>query len=379
LLITTPAKALTRRNPKQLTSISPITSRPQLIYLVFGAHTYHQEAVFSIASALARSAESGDQPFDIQVFSDNPAPYAQLPVRVRPLDDETRREWSGPHGYHFRCKHVVLHKVLEESEKAILIDTDTFFQTSPMALFERVQPDTLLCNAFQLSYADCKETVLYTALAETLTQRNLADDQMRLVNSGVIGLTRNNSSVLETSIDLMDEFFPITPGAITLEEFCLGVAAYRSLKIDQCADLIHHYWSRKQLFRAKVRAWLDKHAQAPLNAEALEDTANVSPQLPRPATWQRLIYKSATLAVPQPQRQFVREVLYGCCEYSNEFDRACSPVWWEKAFNNAQRRMKKPIAPAQLHDWLDHWAVRRLLGRQRTAIYQHLVQSQTSR
>lgn len=362
-----------------MTSFSQITSRPQLVYLVFGPQTYHQEAVFSIASALARSDETGEQPFDIQVFSDNPEPYRQLPVRVRPLDDEMRREWSGPHRYHFRCKHVVLRKILEESEKAILIDTDTFFQASPMQLFERVQPDALLCNAFQLRYDDCKETVLYTALAETLAHRDLADDQMRLVNSGVIGLTRNNASVLDKSIELMDEFFPITPGAITLEEFCLGVAAYRSVKVDQCTDLVHHYWSRKQLFRAKVRAWLDKHGQSPLSVEALRDTGNVTTQLPRPATWQRLVYKSATLAVPQPQRQFVREVLYGCCEHSNEFDRACSSIWWEKAFNNAERRMKKPIAPGQLRAWLDHWAVRRLLGRRRSAIYQHLVQARTPR
>jgi len=362
-----------------LTSFSQITSRPQLVYLVFGAHTYHQEAVFSIASALAKSAEAGDRPFDIQVFSDNPEPYRQLPVRVRPLGDDMRREWSGPHAYHFRCKHVVLRTVLEESEKAILIDTDTFFRSNPMKLFERAQPDTLLCNAFQLRYADCKETVLYTALAETLARRGLADEEMRLVNSGVIGLTRNNASMLDKSIELMDEFFPLTPGAVTLEEFCLGVVAYRAVKVDQCTDLIHHYWSRKQLFRAKVRAWLEKHQQAPLSADALHDTGNVSAQLPRPPTWQRLMYKSATLAVPQPQRQFVREVLYGCCEHSNEFDRACAPIWWEKAFCNAERRMRQPIAPAQLRQWLDHWAVRKLLGRRRTAIYQHLVQTQTAR
>jgi hypothetical protein len=248
-----------------------------------------------------------------------------------------------------------------------------------MKLFERVQPDTLLCNAFQLSYADYKQTVLYTALAKTLAERNLADDQMRLVNSGVIGLTRNNAAVLDTSIALMDEFFPITPGAITLEEFCLGVAAYRSLKIDQCTDLIHHYWSRKALFRAKVLAWIGKHGNDPLNAKALQDTAKVSPQLPRPGVWQRMLYKSATLAVPKQQRQFVREVLYGCCEHPNEFDRACAAVWWEKAFSNAERRLKKPIEPAQLRQWLDHWAVRRLLGRRGTAIYQHLMQTQASR
>lgn len=372
-------KPLLRRIPKQLTSFSQITSRPQLVYLVFGAQTYHQEAVFSIASALAKAGATTDRPFDIQVFSDNPEPYRDLPVRVRSIDADMRREWSGPHHYHFRCKHVVARMVLEESEKAILIDTDTFFLDSPMKLFERVQPGTLLCNAFQIRYADCKETVLYTALAKTLAERNLADDQMRLLNSGVIGLTRNNASILDTSIALMDEFFAITPGAITLEEFCLGVAAYRSVKVDQCADLIHHYWSRKPLFRAKVLAWTRKHRLDPLGAEAMRDTAHVSPKLPRPSTWQRLIYKSATLAVPRAQRQFVREVLYGCCDHPNEFDRACSLVWWEKAFSNAERRHKKPIEPAQLRQWLDHWVVRRLLGRRRTAIYQHLVQAQTSR
>lgn len=358
-----------------MTSFNTITSRPQLVYLVFGADTYHQEAVFSIASALAKAGETAERPFDIQVFSDNPQPYRHLPVRVRPIDADMRREWSGPHHYHFRCKHVVARKVLEESEKAILIDTDTFFHVNPMKLFARVQPDTLLCNAIQLRYAECKNTILYTALAQTLTQRGLADDEMSLLNSGVIGLTRNNIPLLDTSIELMDEFFPITPGAYTLEEFCLGVAAYRSLKIQPCPDLIHHYWSRKELFRAKVRAWLGKHAHDPLSASALEDTAHVSAHLPRPGTWQRLMYKSATLTIPQPQRQFVRELLYGCCQYPNEFDRACSPIWWEKAFSNAERRMKGPIAPAQLQQWLEHWAVRRLLGRRRVAIYQHLVQA----
>lgn len=359
----------------QLTSFRQTLSRPQLVYLVFGADTYHQEAVFSIASALAQAGDADARAFDIQVFSDNPEPYRQLPVRVHALDAETRRDWSGPHHYHFRCKHVLARKVLETAEKAVLIDTDTFFQDSPMKLFEKVRPDTLLCNALQLRYDECRKTVLYTALAETLTERGLADDQMMLVNSGVIGLTHNNRPTLDRSIELMDEFFPITPGAVTLEEFCLGVAAYRSLRIDQCTDVIHHYWSRKELFRAKVRAWLSKHQHNPISSEALRDTGKVSAQVPRPATWQRLMYKSATLAVPKPQRQFVREVLYGCCEHANEFDRACSAVWWEKAFTNAEKRMKMPITPAQLHQWLDHWAVRKLLGRRRSAVYQHLVKA----
>ncbi|MEA9978702.1 MULTISPECIES: hypothetical protein [unclassified Pseudomonas] len=356
-----------------MTSANATPQAPQLVYLVFGADTYHQEAVFSIASALAGMRETPDQPLDIQVFSDNPAPYADLPVRVRPLDKETRAAWSAPHGYHFRTKHVALRTVLTESERALLIDTDTFFHCSPLKLFDRVKPGTLLCNAFGPRYGVYKEVPLYAVLAERLGARGLTDDQMPLLNSGVIGLMREDAGVLDQSIGLMDEFYPEVTTSYTLEEFCLSVAAYRTMEVKECTDLIHHYWSRKQLFRAKIRAWLAKHGDAPLSQAALDDTRRVNTLLPRPATWKRLMYKAITVGVPATQRQFLREILYGCSWHSNEFDRACSPVWWEKARQNAEERLKHTLEPEQLNNWLNHWGVRQILGKQRDVIYLHLL------
>jgi hypothetical protein len=89
-----------------------------------------------------------------------------------------------------------------------------------------------------------------------------------------------------------------------------------------------------------------------------------------------LLYRTATLGVPSTQRQFLREVLYGCCWQDNEFDRACSTVWWEKARDNAEERLNRPLEPRQLEHWLDHWAVRQILGNRRKEIYQHLMQRQ---
>ena len=77
-------------------------------------------------------------------------------------------------------------------------------------------------------------------------------------------------------------------GAYTLEEFCLSVAAYRTLNVRQCPDLIHHYWSRKQLFRAKIQAWLKKHGSDPLSTQAIADISLVNIQLPRPPLLKRL-------------------------------------------------------------------------------------------
>jgi hypothetical protein len=355
--------------------ISSSALRPQLVYLVYGADTYHQEAVFSIASALAGMRETPDEALDIQVFTDNPEPYRDLPVRIRPLDENTRQAWIAPHGYHFRAKHVVMRQVLEESGLALLIDTDTFFHCSPLELFRRIQPGTLLCNAFGIRYGANKEAGLYQTLATVLQERNLADDQMPLLNSGVIGLNRADAAILDHSIALMDELYPLAQGAYTLEEFCLSVAAYRTKQVSECPDLIHHYWSRKQLFRAKINAWLTKHRAALTSSIALDETRLVTVTLPRPPTLQRLAYKIVTLALPRHQRQFMREILYGCYRHTNQFDQACAPVWWEKAQENVEGRLKKPLDSHQLEHWFKHPVIRLVLGQRRKAIYLHLIQA----
>lgn len=349
------------------------TSRPQLVYLVFGAETYHQEAVFSIASAMAQLRALPQLPLDIQVFTDNLEPYRLLPVTTHLLDETTRQRWSAPHGYHFRTKHVVLRQVLEHAQTALLIDTDTFFLDSPMALFERVRPGTLLCNVFQAKYGDNRESLLYTALAQRLQDMGVTDDDMLLLNSGVMGLSRCDAHLLDRSIELMDQLFPLAQGAYTLEEFCLAVAAYRAINVRQCPDLIHHYWSRKQLFRAKIRAWIAKHGAAPLCDAALDDTRRVSTHLPRPPRLQRLLYKMITAALPRHIQQFIREILYGCYEHPNEFDKACGPVWWEKARQNQEERQQGPVDAHLLEHWFAKPLVRLILGERREAIYQHLI------
>ncbi|WP_119688160.1 hypothetical protein [Pseudomonas sp. PGPR81] len=347
--------------------------RPQLVYLAFGPATYHQEACFSIVSALAHLGTAAGEAMDIQVYTDNPEPYGKLTVTVHLLDEETRTAWNEPHGYHFRSKHVVLRQVLQQHSQAVLIDTDTFFRKSPLNLFQRVKAGSLLCNAIGGRYGANQQCLLYQNLQNILQARGLADGQMPMVNSGVIGLTAEDAGILDHSIAMMDEFHPLVRTAYTLEEFCLAVAAYRKLALAECTDVIHHYWSRKAQFRAKIQAWLRKHADQPLSAAALEDVLLVNDQLPRPPTLQRLGYKAMSLTLPSRERQFARELLYGSYPYPNEFDRACAPAWWDKALQNLNERYG-PMEPEQLRQCLRHPCLRLSLGAQRKEIEAHLLQ-----
>lgn len=340
-----------------------------LLYIVYGADTYHREAVFSIASAHARLRDETAPALCIRVFTDKPAAYAGLPVDIVPLTDEKLRQWRGPHGYHFRAKHVVLHEALAEAGRAILIDTDTFFHQSPLALFRLVGPGTLLCNRIGGRYGAHRDAVLYRTLASHLQARGLAGDDMALLNSGVIGLNHGDAAVLDRSLELMDTFYPQAEGAYTLEEFMLAVARdERGLALAECPTEIHHYWSRKQIFRAKIDAWLRKHREAPLSPAALDDTTAVTDELPRPPRLTRLRIKLSTALLPTAQQQFARELMYGCHPYPNEFDRACGPVWWEKAVTNLRER--DPAATPE--HWLAGGALHRLLGNAASPIRTHL-------
>lgn len=346
---------------------------PSLVYLTYGRESYHQEALFSIVSAISRARETPTLALDIHVVTDQPRHYAALPVQVHPLDGDTLAGWFGPHNYHFRAKHVALRRLLDELPSAVLVDTDTLFLTSPARLFERVRSGQMLCNAINCTLGDTPQAI-YRHLTPELKARGLADERMPLLNSGVIGLTSTNADLLDRSLELMDDLYPIARSAFNLEEFVLAMAAYGKLELVGCTDLIHHYWSRKQLFRAKILAWLNKHRDSLLSTPALDDILLVTDRLPRPPRAARLIYKLRTLPLPAPMRQFSLELLYGCHEYDNEFDKACGPAWWEKAATNAIERRPDQSVEAQLGDWLNHRVLRNLLGSRLEDIRQHLRQ-----
>lgn len=131
-------------------------SRKHLIYLVYGRQTYHQEALFSIASAFAHLRDGAAHGLTVRVYTDDPSPYAGLPVQVREVTAEELVAWCQPHGYHFRAKHVALRDALEDADQALLIDTDTFFHTTAS------------------SPAACCATRSARAMANTVTSRSTA-------------------------------------------------------------------------------------------------------------------------------------------------------------------------------------------------------------
>lgn len=337
-----------------------------LVYLAFGSEIYQAEAFFSISSALAMQSALMGSEINIKVFTDCPEFYNGLPVALYAIPSD----WYGPHDYHFRLKHCVLRHVLNGSAKAVLIDTDTFFKRPPEELFLRVSRGALLCNAIGSLVSDLGDL----NIVREVRNRGYVGSHTRTTNSGVIGLVNDDVGVLDCSISLMDELRPEFSDFYTLEEFSLALSAgINNLDLKECTDVIHHYWSRKEHFRAKILAWIAKHKAAPCSDAARADLLLVNDRLPKPDQPLRAIQKVATLFVNKKNRQFFRELIYGCSYYSNEFDRAASSVWWGKALDNLEKRLGRKITAADIEEWRASNVLRVLSGGKYDEMFNYVV------
>lgn len=316
----------------------------QLLYLVYGPDpAYHAEARFSILSALYRATQQRN--FTIAVYTDAPAHYAGLPVETHALTPDMLQQWYGPLRYHHRSKLCLLQQAVPLAGKTVFIDTDTFFLRDPALLFAAVTDHVCLADELYRSQLPAS-TAGDSAVAALLVQQGINPLDIPVINSGLFGIARNNSPVLDVALALCDVVYPASDRSVTTEQLVLGMAASTKTQLVEDEGIIKHYWSRKQLFRAKAFAFLERHGARWDTAAARADFLRVTPVLPKPPTAVRTLVKLASLLVAKRERQLLLELFYGRYPYANPFDRACHSVWREKAVENFVAKVK----PAAVSD-----------------------------
>jgi hypothetical protein len=332
-----------------------------LLYLVHGAEYFHHEVFFSIVSALSflrHEAETPEKP-EIRVVTDRPDLYAALPVCIDALDAQTRAEWAGVFAFHWRMRYPCIRTMLQQHERVVLIDGDTFFTKSPSHLFFRIMPGHLLCHRIEgkLGASDGASSELFRQLENAdLTH----DRNARLFNAGVIGINRVDEGFLEAPLALLDRFYPDLGKIYIFEQICISVAAHKRLRLNTCADTLVHYWSRKTIIRAKIQHWFKKYRDAPCSESAFSDLAQIDARLPRPALFARFKIKLALPLFPKIMRQFAKDILYSTAPPAgaNEFDLAASRAYQKKAIENALAKNGRSC----VMDWLERPLLRKMAG-----------------
>lgn len=311
----------------------------QLMYLIYGpAEVYHREAKFSIFSALYRANLQPN--FTIVVYTDQPQHYADLPVETYPLTERQLNEWYGELKYFHRAKLLAMQLAAGRAEKTYFIDTDTFFLKNPNQLFDLVTDEQAIAD--ELYFASLPEVVAFApAVAAELARLDIDSKHIPIINSGLFGLARSQMDVFAKAIALNDVMYPASNRSNTTEQLVLGMAASTQVKLAEDPQIIKHYWSRKQLFRAKALAFLAKHESNWQSADAKREFLLVNEKMPKPPALARSLAKLCLLLAPQSERQYLLESFYGSYNYANPFDAACKQAWSDKALENAQSKLRK--------------------------------------
>jgi hypothetical protein len=239
-----------------------------LVYVCLGNGRHVNELRFSVLTAAQFLGDGGN--WNILLFSDSAQPFEGLPVQFRYVEPSVAARWCGPHQYVYRSKICALAASLDlqETERSVIVDGDTYFKQSPSRLFERVGPGAALMHLRE----GPPEASERAALEATLNKKEPVDlngdlwhirAREIMWNSGVVGLHKLDSVLCNEAIHLTDQLLDQGFGELshTAEMVAFGVTLARRTKVRECFDIIVHYWQAelRQPFSTRLSAtWADE-------------------------------------------------------------------------------------------------------------------------
>ena len=341
----------------------PEHSPCQLVYLVYGDNpSYRLEAKFSMLSAIRH----GDHP-RILLYTDRPADYEGWPICIKETDVSTLRNWTGVNGYIHKRKASAFADSLQYADISIFIDTDTFFTASPDRLILRFRNAQWLVDKIEAHFGDWSHLPLYRKTASYLRTSYGVGDDLLMINSGVLGLRRQQQETLNSSVEMIDGLCHRAPDIHIIEQFAMAVAARHLGKPAEASGIVCHYYSEKEYWRAVIRTFFSIHGEH-WRMDLPERSLEVPTTRPKPDWWFRLAFKAKSLFLQKADRRFARMAYYATHMPDNAYSNCCRLEYcnaMRKASPILTKQLQSGRLPIRWHVVLDlesQTALSRMLG-----------------
>ena len=229
--------------------------RKVILYIVYGEdQSYYDGAIFSLLTFWHWVLEK-DQ-IEVLVLTEKPEKFKDYPVKILSMSQEQKKNWSLNGRYHFRIKNRGLAFVmdelrLEEKDKILFFDVDTYFHKSPLPLFNLIQPNQAL---FYLNEGLIYKRKRFDVYIQSLEGKQIEIDgqiyelskKSALWGSLMIGIMPNMRHSLEWADLLMKFFYEVVPSH-TIEPFSLSESLLRNYNLVEGKKYVSLYsTSRKK-------------------------------------------------------------------------------------------------------------------------------------
>jgi hypothetical protein len=229
--------------------------RQIILYIVYGDdQIYYDGAKFSLLTY--KYWTSKEVKPEIVVLTEKPEEFQGYEVNILRMSDEMKNEWSLNGRYHFRIKNrgmafVMDELNLQEQDKILFFDTDTYFHKSPLPLFDLIQPNQAL---FYLNEGLIYKRKRFNVYIKHLEGKRIKIDESyyelskssSLWGSLMVGIMPNMRPSLDWADKLMIKFFVLVPSH-TIEPFSLSESLVKDYRIVEGKKYVDLYsTSRKK-------------------------------------------------------------------------------------------------------------------------------------
>lgn len=250
-----------------------------ITYLAHGQNSSKYQTILSIYT-LAHHVTTGINDFRFVIYTDSDTSLfdkylANLTVNLEILTKEQITTFRGTNNYSFRIKLLVLKDYFSKyDENLFYIDSDTFFLRNPISLLNTISAKHSIMNAKEYNLIDGGEIEFahWFALRQALKrhQYKVGDKLIKIPlethmwNSGIIGIGREHSPLIDQIISLNDELFEKS-SVFNVEQFAVSYIMQQSTEMHSTGDFINHYWSKeiKNTFNAKIPVFLSENSHKP--------------------------------------------------------------------------------------------------------------------
>ena len=236
-------------------------NRKILLYIVYGDEPgYYHGAKFSYLTFMHWVEYKNE--VEVVVLTEKPHEFSEYPLKVISMSSQQKNDWSLSGRYHFRIKNRGLAYVmdrlkLEEQDKILFFDTDTYFHKNPLPLFDLIKPNQAL---FYLNEGQIYKRKRFSVYIQHLEGRSIKIDNQyyqlskksMMWGSLMVGIMPNMRLSLDWSDKLLIELIDIVP-AHTIEPFALSEALLKKYQIVEGKNYVSLYsTSRKKTHAIEV-------------------------------------------------------------------------------------------------------------------------------
>lgn len=227
-----------------------------ILYLAYGKKNILHQVLFSMLT-LHYHTKSEKHDFKIVVYTDKPEFFSDyvsgLNLHIEYIDPQQIEQYKGKNNFIHRVKICVIKDCIEKYKTNVFyLDSDTYFQKSPLSLISQMGEGTSIMNSndYDLQHAD----ELYENEDWLKIRRAVRDFEYiidgkptriplttRMWNAGVIGISYKNRAVLDEVLNLTDQIYN-NKKVFTAEQFAFSYVLQKQTRLISTGDVIMHYW-----------------------------------------------------------------------------------------------------------------------------------------